>query len=143
VVAQDNKSSILLETNGMASSTKRTQHITVRYFFVTDRIKKGNMIVKYCPTADMISGVLTKPLQGSTFHKLRPLLLNLKDDPTTTAVVLAHRSVLEPIVTGKRGWSKTWHNDATVRTSGSRQHNSNAVSGRNKQRSAELCLNLV
>jgi hypothetical protein len=52
-------------------------------------------------------------------------------------------SLLEPIVTGKRGWSETWHDDATVRTSGSRQRSSNAVSRRDKQMSAELCLNLV
>jgi hypothetical protein len=88
VVAQDNKSSILLETNGMKSSTKQTRHINVRYYFVTDRIDKGDMVVEYCPMADMISDVLIKPLQGSAFCKLRA---NLKNDPTTTAVVLAHR----------------------------------------------------
>jgi hypothetical protein len=32
-----------------------------------DRIQKGDMIVEYCPTKDMISDVLTKPLQGSAF----------------------------------------------------------------------------
>jgi hypothetical protein len=134
VVAQDNKSSILLETNGMKSSTKRTRHINVRYYFVTDRINKGDMIVEYCPTADMISDVLTKPLQGSPFRKLRALLLNLKDDPTANAVVLAHRSVLEyktAYSRGKtassRGYSKTWHDDITVRTSGSKRKTSNAV----------------
>jgi hypothetical protein len=127
VVAQDNKSSILLETNGMNSSTKRTRHINVRYYFVTNRIKKGDMIVEYCPTADMISDVLTKPLQGSAFRKLRALLLNIKDDPTTNRVVSAHRSVLEPNTTGSRGWDETWHDDATVHSSGSRQRASNAV----------------
>jgi hypothetical protein len=111
VVAQDNKSLILLETNGMKSSTKRTRHINVQYYFVTDRIDKGDMVVEYCPTADMISDVLIKPLQGSAFHKLRA---NLKNDPTTTAVVLAHRSVLEPITTGKRGCVETWHDDVMV-----------------------------
>jgi hypothetical protein len=47
--------------------------------------------------------------------------------------------VLEPIVTGKRGWRQTWHDDATVRTSGSKRRNSNAVNNRGKQRSSELC----
>ena len=36
VLAQDNKLSILLENNGKASSSKRTKHINIRYFFVTD-----------------------------------------------------------------------------------------------------------
>jgi hypothetical protein len=38
VVYQDNQSVILLEKNGRASSSKRTRHINIRYFFVTDRI---------------------------------------------------------------------------------------------------------
>ena len=32
ILYQDNKSSILLETNGKASSGKRTKHINIRYF---------------------------------------------------------------------------------------------------------------
>jgi hypothetical protein len=39
ILYQDNKSSILLETNGQGSSGKRTQHINVRYFFIADRVK--------------------------------------------------------------------------------------------------------
>ena len=37
IVYQDNKSAILLEQNGQASSSKRTRHINIRYYFVTDR----------------------------------------------------------------------------------------------------------
>jgi hypothetical protein len=36
VLFQDNKSSIHLEKNGKASSIKRTKHINIRYFFITD-----------------------------------------------------------------------------------------------------------
>jgi hypothetical protein len=36
VLCQDNKSSILLEKNGEASSSKRKKHVNVRFFFVTD-----------------------------------------------------------------------------------------------------------
>jgi hypothetical protein len=39
VLFQDNKSSILLEKNGKASSSKRTKHINIRYLFITDRVK--------------------------------------------------------------------------------------------------------
>ena len=35
VVYQDNMSSILLEKNGKASSSKHTKHINIHYFFVT------------------------------------------------------------------------------------------------------------
>ena len=37
ILYQDNKSAILLEKNGKASSSKRTRHLNIRYFFVTDQ----------------------------------------------------------------------------------------------------------
>jgi hypothetical protein len=37
-IYQDSKSAILLEKNGKASSSKQTKHISIHYFFVTDRI---------------------------------------------------------------------------------------------------------
>jgi hypothetical protein len=43
VVYQDNQSAILLEKNGRGSSSKRTRHINIRYFFVADRIASGEM----------------------------------------------------------------------------------------------------
>jgi len=69
VVMQDNKSTMLLEKNGKASSSKRMKHINVRYFFVTDRIAKGDLRVEWCPTAEMIGDYMTKPLQGAQFRK--------------------------------------------------------------------------
>ena len=38
VLYQDNESCIKLAKNGKASSTKRTRHIHIRYFAVTDRV---------------------------------------------------------------------------------------------------------
>ena len=38
VIYQDNQAAILLEKNGKASSGKRTKHINMRFFFVTNRI---------------------------------------------------------------------------------------------------------
>ena len=40
IVYQDNKSAIILENNGKASRSKRTKHINIRYYFVTDHIEK-------------------------------------------------------------------------------------------------------
>ena len=36
ILLQDNKSAMLLEENGKQSSSKRTRHINIRYFFITD-----------------------------------------------------------------------------------------------------------
>ena len=66
---------MLLEQNGKASSGKRTKHINVRYFFITDRISKGEVRVEWCPTKDMVADFMTKPLQGSAFRKFRDLIM--------------------------------------------------------------------
>jgi hypothetical protein len=70
-VYQDNQSTMLLENNGRASSSKRTRHINIRYFFVTDRIKENEMRVEYCPTGEMRGDFFTKPLQGSPYRRFR------------------------------------------------------------------------
>jgi hypothetical protein len=77
-VFQDNQSTMLLEKNGRGSSSKRTRHINVRYFFVTDRIKSQEMNVEYCPTGEMLGDLFTKPLQGSLFRKFRDAIMNVK-----------------------------------------------------------------
>jgi len=85
VVYQDNQSAILLERNGQASCGKRTRHINIRYFFIKDRVANQELRIEYCPTEDMLSDLLTKPLQGSQFRKLRDRVLNINNDETTFA----------------------------------------------------------
>ena len=80
VVYQDNKSAILLENNGKISSGKRTRHLNIRYYFVTDRINNNELKIEYCPTEEMVADFFTKPLQGSLFRKLRATILNLDDE---------------------------------------------------------------
>ncbi|MGL6132319.1 MAG: Ty1/Copia family ribonuclease HI [Fusobacteriaceae bacterium] len=75
IIFQDNKSAILLERNGKASSGKRTKHINIRYFFITDRISKGEVRVEWCPTNDMVADYMTKPLQGSAFRRFRDMIM--------------------------------------------------------------------
>jgi Reverse transcriptase (RNA-dependent DNA polymerase) len=71
VVYQDNQSAILLENNGKLSSSKRTRHIEIRFFFVTDHVKKKNIRIEYCPTDDMLGDFYTKPTQGTKFRNFR------------------------------------------------------------------------
>ena len=77
VALQDNQSAMLLEKNGKRSSSKRTHHINIRYFFVTDRIASKEMTVEYCPTGEMNGDFFTKPLQGALFRKFRDRVLNV------------------------------------------------------------------
>jgi hypothetical protein len=69
IVYQDNKSAILLETNGKKSSGKRTRALNMRYFFKTDQVEKGNTQIEHCGTNDMIGDFFTKPLQGKKFQR--------------------------------------------------------------------------
>ena len=80
----------MLTEKGKGSSSRRTRHIDVRYLFVTDKIKKGDVRVSFCPTHNMISDFFTKPPQGTQFIHMRSKILNLPSDASVTA----HRSVL-------------------------------------------------
>ena len=40
IIYQNNQSAIKLEKNGCQSSSKNTRHINIRYYFITDMIKK-------------------------------------------------------------------------------------------------------
>jgi hypothetical protein len=73
---QDNQSTIHLLKNGQSNS-ERTRHIDIRYFFITDRIKRGDVQVIYKPTLEMMADIVTKPLTGNLFRRLRDLLLNI------------------------------------------------------------------
>ena len=64
-----------MENNGRNSCTGNSRHISFRYFFVKDRIDKGEMSVLYCPTQNMLADFFTKPLQGSLFHRFRNVLM--------------------------------------------------------------------
>jgi hypothetical protein len=78
-IYQDNQSTMLLAKNGRASSGKRTRHINIRYFFVADRVKSGEVSIDYCPTGEMLGDFFTKPLQGVAFKKFRAKILNLQE----------------------------------------------------------------
>jgi hypothetical protein len=48
VVYRDNQSSMKLETNGKASSGKRTRHFNIRYFLITGLIALVEVSVQFC-----------------------------------------------------------------------------------------------
>jgi len=80
IVYQDNKSAILLETNGVASSSKRTKHIKSRYFYVKDVVARDEIEIEHCPTEDMWCDVMTKPKQGLAFRRDRAAIMNCAVD---------------------------------------------------------------
>ena len=77
ILYQDNKSMILLEENGRKSAGKWSRALNVHYFFLTDQIEKGNVVVEYMPTDDMVSDYMSKPLQGEKFRKFRREIMGM------------------------------------------------------------------
>lgn len=75
ILLQDNKASILLAENGKRSSSERTRHMNIRYYYLTDEIKRGNVQIEYCPTDDLSADYFTKPLQGEKFRKLKAMIM--------------------------------------------------------------------
>lgn len=77
ILYQDNKSAILLEENGRKSAGKRSRHLNIRYFFITDQVKKGNVQIEHCPTDVMEGDFMTKPTQGRKFREFRKGILGM------------------------------------------------------------------
>jgi hypothetical protein len=71
IVYQDNKSTILLETNRKKSSGKRTCALNIGYFFITNQVEKGNAQIEHCGTNNMFRDFVTKPLQGEKFQRFQ------------------------------------------------------------------------
>ena len=86
VLMQDNEGAIKLEKHGRRSSSKRTRHMDMRYFFIKDRLETEGIEVIYCPTESMIADYFTKPLQGSLFHKLRRIIMGMDHISTLQGV---------------------------------------------------------
>jgi hypothetical protein len=78
VLLQDNMSTMTLIENGRGTN-ERSRHINIKFFFVSDRVGKGEVAIKYMPTNDMIADMLTKPLQGEKFRDMRDKILGHKN----------------------------------------------------------------
>ena len=60
IVYQVNQSSMKLEQNGKTSSTKNSRHMEIRYYFITDNIRRNKLSIKYCPTGSILDDYYTK-----------------------------------------------------------------------------------
>ena len=73
---------MLLSRNIKAYRGKRTKHINIRDFFVTDQIANKEISVEYLPIPidDILGDFFTKLTQGELFSKLRKSIINLWAD---------------------------------------------------------------
>ena len=80
ILNQDNMSTQKLIVNGKRSSTQRTRHLNIKFFYVTDQVKKGWLKIQHCPTKEMVADIFTKPLSGQLFRELRARVMNCPVD---------------------------------------------------------------
>ena len=74
-IFQDNQSAISLFANGKCSSSLRTRHIAIRFYFVKDRVEQKEVKIEFLGTDSMVADLLTKPLQGAKFVKMRVAMM--------------------------------------------------------------------
>ncbi|KAL0556644.1 hypothetical protein IC582_005158 [Cucumis melo] len=65
----DNGSAIALSKNPVFHG--RSKHIRIKYHFIRDLVKDGEVIVKYCKTQDQVADIFTKTLKFDLFVKFR------------------------------------------------------------------------
>ena len=75
-IHQDNVIAQMLETNGKFSSSRKTKHIKAKFFFIKDKVNSEEVKIVDFPAGVMYENVLTKPLQGTEFRKMRAQLKN-------------------------------------------------------------------
>lgn len=66
---EDNQSAIAIAENPV--SHNRTKHIDIKYHYTRQAVQNGDIQLEYCPSADMLADVLTKPVYTDTFKRLR------------------------------------------------------------------------
>ena len=75
IIAQDNKASILLETNGRHSAGPNSRAMSVRYFWMCDKVERGELFIEHTSTTAMVGDFMSKSLQGNLFKRhCRPIM---------------------------------------------------------------------
>ena len=77
VVLQDNTSTIKMLMGDKLVCGQRTWNIHIRYFYAHERVTDGTNVVTYCPTMEMVSDYLSKPLQDSLFRVYCNVLMGI------------------------------------------------------------------
>ena len=68
-IHEDNQAAIVIVKDHKFS--ERTKHMSIRHFYVREKIKDGTVEVSYVPTTDQLADLFTKPLTQQPFTRLR------------------------------------------------------------------------
>jgi hypothetical protein len=73
MIFEDNKTCITLSKNSLVNT--KSKHIDIKYHFNRDKVESGEVVLKYCPSAEMIADVMTKPLSAPQHRALTMLMM--------------------------------------------------------------------
>ncbi|KAI5399766.1 hypothetical protein KIW84_064918 [Lathyrus oleraceus] len=65
----ENKYAINLAKNHVSHG--RSKHIKTWSHYIREKVNKGRLTMRYCPTKDQIADILTKTVKGEQFSKLK------------------------------------------------------------------------
>ena len=74
------------------SATEKTRHIDIRYFWVKERVERGEAVVEHLRTEEMFANILTQPLQGSQFTRERAMLTGWAEAEVVESEPYGHES---------------------------------------------------
>lgn len=74
-IYQDNKSCMALIKRGGPGS-ERSRHIDIKFFWLSERVTSGEVVIEHLGTEDMFANILTKPVHGAQFEKEKRGLTN-------------------------------------------------------------------
>ena len=78
ILFEDNEGAKALADNPLSSG--RGKHIDVRWYFIRDLVRNGEVTVKHVDSEWQAADILTKPLPLSLFKRHRRVLMNLGDN---------------------------------------------------------------
>lgn len=77
ILYQDNTAVVDILKKGPGAQM-RTRHISIRFHFLGDLMRRGEIKLMYCKTEDMLADGLTKSLVGEKFRGMRDRMVTVK-----------------------------------------------------------------
>lgn len=76
VIEQDNKSTMIMVERGPGNGG-RSKAINIKYYWISQHVENGDVVLKYVPTEELIADGFTKPLAPIDFERWRSKVLNV------------------------------------------------------------------
>jgi hypothetical protein len=76
VIYEDNQGTIALSKNPVKQQRSNV-HLDVCFHFIRTEVNRGNVVVKYCPTEDMVADIMTKPATRVKLEKFKTALFGM------------------------------------------------------------------